>query len=202
MYRQPPPRASVVYGGGWGKGRGSAYGRAISIEKGTYYSMSGKLTSKHLGSYTLDENDQQTAFSQFQFGGTYRRFTPVPWLDDHVISTSISGGGTVGDRTRFGSYRLGGNFGIGGLYTSPRSRPLRGFFLAPSMATGITSAVSSTAALCGSTAVSGPSSLRSLLLAAFWMRGTRSTNSQRKRKNKSQSSSDADGSGVSSGAPQ
>ena len=131
VYRQAIPLRGFMssIGGGWGKGRGSAYGRAVSIEKGTYYSMSGKLTSKHLGSYTLDENDQQTAFSQFQFGGTYRRFTPVPWLDDHVISTSISGGGTVGDRTRFGSYRLGGNFGIGGLYTLPEEyRPLRGFF--------------------------------------------------------------------------
>ena len=131
VYRQAIPLRGFMssIGGGWGKGRGSAYGRAISIERGTYYSVSGKLTSKHLGSYTLDELDQRTPFSQFQFGGTYRRFTSVPWLDDHVISTSLSGGGTVGDRTRFGSYRLGGNFGIGGLYTLPEEyRPLRGFF--------------------------------------------------------------------------
>ncbi len=131
VYRQAIPLRGFLssIGGGWGKGRGTAYGRAVSVERGSYYGLSGKVTSKHLGSYRLDELDQRQPFSQFQFGGKYRRFTPVPWFDDHVVSLSLSGGGSVGDRTRFGSYRLGGNFGVGGIYTLPEEyRPLRGFF--------------------------------------------------------------------------
>jgi len=52
----------------------------------------------------------------------------VPWFDDHVIATKLAGGGSIGDQTRYGSYRLGGNFGEGGLYTLPDEyRALRGF---------------------------------------------------------------------------
>jgi Tol biopolymer transport system component len=115
-------------GGGWGYGKGTSYGRAISTEKGTAYGVSGKLTSALLGSYQLDDLDQRVGFSQFQFGGNYRRYLRVPWFDDHVFAASIAGGGTVGDRTRYGSYRLGGNFGQGGIYSLPEEyRSLRGF---------------------------------------------------------------------------
>ncbi len=115
-------------GGGWGRGKGTAYGRAISIEQGMYYNFSGKMTSKYLGSYILNEDDERENFSQVQFGADFRRYILLPWFNDHVFSASLSGGGTVGDRTRYGSYRLGGNFGQGGLYTLPSEyRPLRGF---------------------------------------------------------------------------
>jgi len=130
VYRPGLPTRGFLssIGGGWGKGRGTSYGRAISVEKGLYYSFSGKLTSKYLGSYKLDEEDQKQGFSQIQFGAELRRYLPIPWFNDHVFSASLSGGGTVGDRTRYGSYRLGGNFGSGGLYTLPEEyRPLRGF---------------------------------------------------------------------------
>ena len=115
-------------GAGWGKGKGTAYGRAVSVEKGTYYSVSSKMTSSYLGSTILDEEDNPKAFSQLQFGAEFRRYVPMPWLDNHVFSAKFSGGGTIGDRNRFGSFRLGGNFGLGGLYTLPSEyRPLRGF---------------------------------------------------------------------------
>ena len=45
-----------------------------------------------------------------------------------MVATSLAAGGTVGDRTRYGSYRLGGNFGQGGIYSLPEEyRSLRGF---------------------------------------------------------------------------
>ncbi|MEC9389658.1 MAG: hypothetical protein VX944_06245 [Myxococcota bacterium] len=115
-------------GGGWGYGKGTSYGRSISTEKGTSYGVSGKITSALLGSYQLDDLDQRVGFSQFQFGGNYRRYFRVPWFDDHVLAASLAGGGTIGDRTRYGSYRLGGNFGRGGIYSLPEEyRSLRGF---------------------------------------------------------------------------
>ena len=86
------------------------------------------MTSSYLGSTILDENDDAVPFSQLQFGGELRKYVPMPWFDNHVFSAKFSGGGTIGDRTRYGSYRLGGNFGLGGLYTLPEEyRPLRGF---------------------------------------------------------------------------
>ena len=115
-------------GAGWGYGKGTSYGRSISTEKGTSYGVSGKLTSALLGSYQLDDLDQRVGFSQFQFGGNYRRYISIPWFDDHVFAASLAGGGTIGDRTRYGSYRLGGNFGKGGIYSLPEEyRSLRGF---------------------------------------------------------------------------
>jgi len=115
-------------GGGWGYSKGSSYGRAVSVEKGTSYGVSGKFTSKYLGSYQLDDLDQAIPFSQFQFGGEYRKYLTIPWFDDHVLAGKLAGGGAIGDRTRYGSYRLGGNFGQGGLYTLPEEyRSLRGF---------------------------------------------------------------------------
>ena len=130
VYRPGVPTRGFLssVGAGWGRGKGSAYGRAVSIERGLYYSVSSKMTSRYLGSYKLDEEDQAVPFSQLQFGGELRHYTPIPWFDDHVFSAQLSGGGTIGDRTRYGSYRLGGNFGMGGLYTLPEEyRPLRGF---------------------------------------------------------------------------
>jgi len=115
-------------GGGWGYGKGSTYGRSISVEKGVSYGVSGKMTSALLGSYQLDDVDQRVPFSQFQFGGNYRRYLQIPWFDDHVFAASFAGGGSVGDKTRYGSYRLGGNFGQGGIYSLPEEyRSLRGF---------------------------------------------------------------------------
>jgi hypothetical protein len=115
-------------GAGWGYGKGVSYGRAISTEKGQAYGVSSRLTSSMLGSYQLDENDVRIPFSQFQFGGNYRKYLTVPWFDDHVVATSLAAGGTIGDRTRYGSYRLGGNFGQGGIYSLPEEyRSLRGF---------------------------------------------------------------------------
>ena len=115
-------------GAGWGYGKGTSYGRAISTEKGVSYGVSGKMTSALLGSYQLDDLDQRVGFSQFQFGGNYRRYMRVPWFDDHVFAASLAGGGSIGDRTRYGSYRLGGNFGQGGIYSLPEEyRSLRGF---------------------------------------------------------------------------
>jgi hypothetical protein len=44
------------------------------------------------------------------------------------LAASFAGGGSVGDKTRYGSYRLGGNFGQGGIYSLPEEyRSLRGF---------------------------------------------------------------------------
>jgi hypothetical protein len=130
IYRSNLPTRGFqsALGAGWGYGKGSAYGRAISTEKGTYYGASAKLSSAMLGSYQLDDTDQHIPFTQLQFTGEWREYFSIPWFDDHVFATKVAGGGTVGDRTRYGSYRLGGNFGQGGLYTLPEEyRSLRGF---------------------------------------------------------------------------
>ena len=133
IYRQTLPTRGFLssVGAGWSYGKGKSYGRAVSTEDGRALGYSAKLRSPLLGSYTLNELDEPESFTQLQFGGEWREYMRVPWFDDHVIATKLGGGGSLGDQTRYGSYRLGGNFGEGGLYTLPEEyRALRGFGIA------------------------------------------------------------------------
>jgi hypothetical protein len=133
IYRSTLPSRGFFssIGGGWSYGKGKSYGRAISTEKGRALGTSAKIRSPWLGSYTLNELDQPESFTQLQFGGEWREYMSIPWFEDHVIATKLAGGGSLGDQTRYGSYRLGGNFGEGGLYTLPEEyRALRGFGIA------------------------------------------------------------------------
>jgi hypothetical protein len=130
LYRNTLPSRGFfsAVGGGWSYAKGVSYGRAISTEKGRVVYVNSKITTPLLGSYALDELDQPQPFSQVQFSGEWREYLSVPWLDDHVFATKVAGGGSIGDQSRYGAYRLGGNFGEGGLYTVPDEfRALRGF---------------------------------------------------------------------------
>jgi hypothetical protein len=133
IYRNTLPTRGFLssIGGGWSYGKGKSYGRSVSTEKGRALGTSAKIRAPWLGSYTLNELDQAESFTQLQFGGEWREYISIPWFNDHVIATKLAGGGSLGDQTRYGSYRLGGNFGEGGLYTLPEEyRALRGFGVA------------------------------------------------------------------------
>jgi hypothetical protein len=130
LYRPSLPTRGFfsAIGGGWSYAKGTSFGKAISTEEGRVVYVNTKITSPQLGSYIQDETDQKQAFSQVQFSGEWREYMSVPWVSNHVIAAKVAGGGSVGDQTRYGAYRLGGTFGEGGLYTIPDEyRSMRGF---------------------------------------------------------------------------
>ena len=133
IYRQTLPTRGFLssLGGGWSYGKGKSYGRSVSTEDGRAWGLNALFRSPLIGSYSLNEEDEPTGFTQIQFGGEWREYVSVPWFDDHVVAAKLAGGGSIGDQTRYGSYRLGGNFGEGGLYSLPEEyRALRGFSIA------------------------------------------------------------------------
>jgi len=115
-------------GGGWRYAWGRTYGRSISLEQGRIVSLVGEWTSSYLGSYTLDDDNQPQPFDQLQLTGEWNEYRTLPWAKNHVIAARLALGSTFGDSERYGSFRLGGDFGESAYYTLPDEwKPLRGF---------------------------------------------------------------------------
>jgi len=114
--------------------RGKSYNRSISPEDARLISLVGSISSPYLGSFTLNDEDQPESFSQIQVTGEWREYSTVPWpetrpgLQNHVLAFKLAAGASAGDEQRYGSYRLGGDYGESAYYTLPDEwRALRGF---------------------------------------------------------------------------
>lgn len=115
-------------GGGWRYAYGHSYGRSISLEDARIVSLVGELTTSLLGSYTLDDDNAPVPFDQLQLTGEWNEYLTMPWAPNHVLAGRLSLGATFGDSERYGSFRLGGDFGDSAYYTLPEEwKPLRGF---------------------------------------------------------------------------
>lgn len=116
-------------GTGWRYGKGSSYALSISPEDARSVAFAAELTPRWLGSWTYDDTGAAVPFDQLQVTAEWREYTAMPWLKNHVFATKLSGGATVGDRFRYGSFRLGGSFSESGITVVPSEwRMLRGFF--------------------------------------------------------------------------
>ncbi len=113
---------------GWRSGIAISAPLAISPEDGRSLAVGVQATSSLLGSRTFDDTGATVPFDQLQATAEGRWFTPVPRLPNHVIAARLAGGASLGDRFRYGSFRLGGSFTEGGLTVVPTEwRMLRGF---------------------------------------------------------------------------
>jgi len=123
---------------GWSMGRSQAFSYSISPENARVLSLSAKWTSRWLGSYTLIDDQERDPFDQLQVTAEWKEFIGqdegtdklrLPWWPaNHVLAVRLAGGVSFGDRLRYGSFRLGGNYGISSYYRLPDEyESLRGF---------------------------------------------------------------------------
>ena len=101
----------------WGKGGSNTY--SISPEGARAVSLNAKLTPSWLGSYTLGNLDEHNDFDQLQLTGEIREYLDIPFFSNHVLALRAAGGVSFGDRYRYGSFRLGGNYGESTFYALP-----------------------------------------------------------------------------------
>ncbi|MCB9758645.1 MAG: PD40 domain-containing protein [Alphaproteobacteria bacterium] len=122
---------------GWRYSNGQAYSYSISPEDARYISIAAQWTSPFLGSFVLDNDDQRVPFNQLQLNGEIREYVTNPWVPNHVLALRAAGGVSFGDNLRYGSFRLGGNWGESPYLALPDEwRPLRGFPSAASSGDG------------------------------------------------------------------
>jgi hypothetical protein len=115
--------------GGWRWSKGSATTLSISPEDARAVAFGAELTPAFLGSWTYDDAGARVPFNQAQATVEWREYRAVPFLPNHVVALKLSGGGTIGDRFKFGSFRLGGDFSESGITVVPGEwRMLRGFY--------------------------------------------------------------------------
>jgi Tol biopolymer transport system component len=123
---------------GWGMGRSQAFPYSISPENARVLSISAKWTSRYLGSFTLVDANTKQPFDQLQITAEWKEFIGqdeatdklhLPWWPaNHVLVIRAAGGVSIGDRLRYGSFRLGGNYGISSYYRLPDEyESVRGF---------------------------------------------------------------------------
>jgi hypothetical protein len=113
----------------WGKGGSNTY--SISPEGARSVSLNANVTPSWLGSYTLGTEDERNPFNQLQLTGEVREYLDVPFFANHVLALRAAGGVSFGDRYRYGSFRLGGNYGESTFYALPDEYlSLRGWPLA------------------------------------------------------------------------
>ncbi len=123
---------------GWSMGRSQAFAYSVSPENARVLSLAAKWTSRFLGSYTLVDDTETASFDQLQITAEWKEFIGydeatdklrLPWWPaNHVLVVRLAGGVSLGDRLRYGSFRLGGNYGVGGIYNLPDEyESLRGF---------------------------------------------------------------------------
>ena len=116
-------------GAGWRYGKGSSYPLSISPENARSLSVSAEVTTRYLGSYTYDDIDAVVPFDQLQATAEWREYVTAPWLANHVFAWKLAGGASLGDRFKYGSFRLGGTFSENGITVVPSEwRSLRGFY--------------------------------------------------------------------------
>jgi outer membrane protein assembly factor BamA len=101
----------------WARGGANTY--SISPEGARLVSFSGKLTSSLFGSYVLNSEDSREPFDQVQITAEIREYLDIPWFGNHVLALRAAGGVSFGDRLRYGSFRLGGNYGESSYYVVP-----------------------------------------------------------------------------------
>ena len=101
----------------WARGGANTY--SISPEGARLLSLSGKITSSLLGSYILNTEDSPEAFDQVQVTAELREYIDIPWFANHVLAFRAAGGVSFGDRLKYGSFRLGGNYGESSYYVLP-----------------------------------------------------------------------------------
>jgi hypothetical protein len=106
-------------GGGIRTSKASVYPYSISPEDARLASVTTKLTSSWLGSYILDNADEAQGFDQLQITGEIREYLKLPFSTNHVLALRVAGGASFGDRLKYGSFRLGGNYGESGYYALP-----------------------------------------------------------------------------------
>ena len=119
-------------GGGWSHVRGRSYSRSISPEESRVLLVSGQLTHPWLGSThkVTDESglEVDAPFTRLQATAEWRQYETAPWAENHVFAWKLAGGASVGDQLRYGSFRLGGDFGESSALSLPDEwRALRGF---------------------------------------------------------------------------
>ncbi|MDP2313243.1 MAG: hypothetical protein Q8P41_10085 [Pseudomonadota bacterium] len=116
-------------GASWRYGKGQAYALSISPEKARSVAVSAEVTSRYLGSYTFDDTDAKVPFDQVQATAEWREYVTNPWVPNHVLALKVAGGASLGDRFKYGSFRLGGTFSENGITVVPSEwRSLRGFY--------------------------------------------------------------------------
>jgi len=101
----------------WGRGGSNTY--SISPEGARLVSLNAKLTPSWLGSYKLNNEDEKEPFNQMQVTAEIREYMDIPFFSNHVLALRAAGGVSFGDRYRYGSFRLGGNYGESTYYVLP-----------------------------------------------------------------------------------
>lgn len=114
---------------GWRYGKGQSYALSVSPEAARSIAVGAELTPWFLGSTTYDSTTgERVPFTQAQATAEWREYVTNPWLPNQVVAWKLSGGATLGDRFRYGSYRLGGSFAENGITVVPGEwRMLRGY---------------------------------------------------------------------------
>jgi hypothetical protein len=119
--------SSVAGGYRWSKG--TSYALSISPEDARSFAVGAELTSSIFGSRQYDTSGALVPFDQLQATTEWREYWSVPRTPNHVLAWKLSGGGTVGDRFQYGSFRLGGDFSESGITVVPSEwRMLRGYY--------------------------------------------------------------------------
>ncbi len=124
---------------GWRYARGQGFSYSISPEDSRYIGVDAEWTVPEVGaglagSYTLNDEGAPEPFNRVQLTVELREYVklselidPLP-LYNHVFAFRIAGGLSRGDQLRYGSFRLGGNYGESGYYRLPDEwKMLRGF---------------------------------------------------------------------------
>lgn len=114
---------------GWRYGKGQSYALSISPEAARSIAVGAELTPWFFGSTTFDSTTgERVRFTQAQATAEWREYVTNPWIPNQVVAWKLSGGATLGDRFRYGSYRLGGSFSENGITVVPGEwRMLRGY---------------------------------------------------------------------------
>ncbi len=115
-------------GASWRYGKGESYALSISPEKARSVAVSAEVTSRYLGSYTFDDEGTRVPFDQVQATAEWREYVTNPLVPNHVLALKFAGGASLGDRFKYGSFRLGGSFSENGITVVPSEwRSLRGY---------------------------------------------------------------------------
>ncbi len=114
---------------GWRYSKGQSYTRSVSPEAARSLALGAELTPFFLGSYTFDDTGARVGFTQAQATVEWREYVTNPLIPNQVFAWKLSGGATLGDHFRYGSYRLGGSFSETGITVVPGEwRMLRGYY--------------------------------------------------------------------------
>lgn len=116
---------------GWKYSKGQSYSRSISPEAARSLALGAEVTPFFFGSYKFDDAGAAIPFTQAQATVEWREYVTNPLLPNQVFAWKVSGGGTLGDKFKYGSYRLGGSFSEYGITVVPSEwRMLRGYYAA------------------------------------------------------------------------